>query len=242
MRLVTLPGVYRPRSDTALLVRALLEAARPLDGRTVLDLCTGTGALAVAAARAGADVWAVDLSRRAVVNARLNARLNGVRVRAVGGDLWAPVTPRRFDVIVTNPPYLPALSAAAPRGAARAWDAGRDGRALLDPICRGAAGHLRPGGRLLLIQSSLAGAARTEAALTAAGLRTRVVARHEGPLGPLAAARRTAHGQDRETLVVIEAVLPLRPDAQDQQRDVVRHVPLVQGDRALEQAVRDGLG
>ena len=213
MRLVRLPGVYRPRSDTHLLLRALLQAAGPLEGRSVLDLCTGTGALAIAAARAGADVLAVDVSRRAVLNTRLNARLNGVRVRAVRGDLWAPVDGRRFDVIVSNPPYLPALDAAAPLGAARAWDAGPGGRALLDPLCAGAAEHLAPGGRLLLMQSSLAGPAATEAMLAACDLHTRVVAAHEGPLGPLAAARRAGHGQDRETLVVIEAAarLPARP-------------------------------
>lgn len=202
MRLVRLPGVYRPRSDTHLLERALLEL--PLEGRAVLDLCTGTGALAVAAARAGADVLAIDLCRRAVLNAGLNARLNGVRVRAARGDLWAPADGRRFDVVVSNPPYLP--GSATPRGAARAWDAGGDGRALLDRICAGAAGHLRPGGRLLLMQSSLADIGRSERALAATGLCTRVVASHDGPLGPLAAARHGLHGQSRETLAVVEAL------------------------------------
>ena len=204
MRIVTLPGVYAPRSDTRLLVSALTEALEP--GQTVLDLCTGTGALAVTAARAGADVLAVDVSRRAILNVRLNARLNGVRVRAVEGDLWAPLGSRRFDLVVSNPPYLP--GSATPRGRARAWDAGPDGRSLLDRICAGAAGHLRPGGRLLLMQSSLAGVGLSELALEAAGLRTRVVSQVEGPLGPLAAGRGHLHGQDRETLVVIEGLAP----------------------------------
>ena len=61
-----------------------------LRGRTgapaVLDLCTGTGVLGVVAARAGAAVTAIDVSRRAVLCARLNARLNGVRVEARRGD------------------------------------------------------------------------------------------------------------------------------------------------------------
>ena len=215
-RIVAFPGVYEPRSDTHLLMRMLLHAADPLQGRAVLDLCTGTGALAVAAALAGADVMAVDVSRRAVLNARLNARLNGVRIRAVQGDLWEPVLRRRFDVIVSNPPYLPA-SAPATKGAARAWDAGHDGRALLDPICAGAADHLRPGGKLMLIQSSLAGVAESERALEATGLSTRAVVLHEGPLGPIAAARREwlqsegrAGGDGREALVMIEATAPER--------------------------------
>lgn len=204
MRIVTLPGVYRPRSDTFLLIHALGRAAGSLHGRQVLDLCTGTGALAVTTARAGGDVLAVDVCRRAVLNARLNARLNGVRLRAVEGDLWEPAGRRRYDLIVSNPPYLP--GSAAPRGSSRAWDAGPDGRALLDRICAGAARHLRPGGRLLLIQSSLADVARTELALEIAGLHTRVVTQHRGPLGPLAAARRHLHGQDEETLFVVEGM------------------------------------
>lgn len=199
-RIVALPGVYRPRSDTRMLAAAMRS---DLTGLQVLDLCTGTGALAVAAARAGGDVLAVDVSRRAVLNAWLNARLNGVRLRAVSGDLWEPARSRRFDLIVSNPPYLPGTR--SPRGAARAWDAGRDGRALLDRVAAGAAEHLRPGGRLLLMQSSLADVGASERALAATGLQVRVVAVHEGPLGPLAAARRDLHGQDRETLVVIEA-------------------------------------
>src|SRR5437763_789552 len=76
---------------------------------SVLDLCTGSGALAIAAARRGArEVTAVDVSRRAVLAARLNARLNGVHVRVVHGDLYAPLRRARFDVIVSNPPYVPA--------------------------------------------------------------------------------------------------------------------------------------
>ena len=200
--IVSLPGVYAPRSDTRLLIGALEEVTRP--GKSVLDLCTGTGAVAVAAARAGADVLAVDLSRRAVLNARLNALLNRVRLRTARGDLWEPVRGRRFDVIVSNPPYLPGSS--RPSGADRGWDAGPDGRALLDPVCAEAAEHLRPGGRLLLMQSSLADIALSVRALEATGLRTRVVERKEGPVGPLAAERDDLHGQDRETLVVIEAV------------------------------------
>ena len=206
--LVRLPGVYAPRSDTDLLLDALTEAVRP--GQEVLDLCTGTGALAVAAARAGADVLAVDLSRRSVLNARLNAWLNRVRLRAAAGDLWEPAGDRRFDLIVANPPYLP--GSAEPEGEDRAWDAGPDGRALLDRICAGAADRLWPGGRLLLMQSSLAGVGLTERALEATGLRTRVVAQREGPLGPLAAERSDLHGEDRETLVVLQALAP-RPRA-----------------------------
>src|SRR5437660_1567412 len=95
-------------------------------GTRVLDLCTGSGLLALTAALRGAStVVAVDVSRRAVLSAQLNASLNGVTVRALRGDLFAPVRGRRFDLIVSNPPYVPGASSELPRrGAARAWEAG----------------------------------------------------------------------------------------------------------------------
>jgi release factor glutamine methyltransferase len=191
MRLATLPGVFQPRSDTWMLAAHLRAELRTRAGTDVLDLCTGSGALAVAAARAGAGaVTAVDVSRRAVLSARLNARLNGARVRALRGDLFAPVTGERFDVIVSNPPYLPADSDELPRsGPERAWDAGRDGRVLLDRVCDAAPGHLRPGGALLLVHSALIGAEQTVRRLSAGGLAVDVLERRRGPLGPLLSAR-----------------------------------------------------
>ena len=189
MRVMTLPGVFRPRPDSWMLARALCAQLRP--GASVLDLCTGSGAIAVAAARAGAGaVTAIDVSRRSVLTVRINARLNGVRVRALRGDLFAPVGGERFDYIVSNPPYLPAADDALPaHGPARAIDAGTDGRVLLDRICAGAAAHLNPGGAVLLVHSDVIGVAPTVAALEAGGLRVDVVARRRGPLGPLLTAR-----------------------------------------------------
>jgi release factor glutamine methyltransferase len=187
-----------------------------LPGSRVLDLCTGSGALAIAAARAGAgSVTAVDVSRRAVATARLNAALNGVRIRAMRGDLLQPVTGLRFDLIVSNPPYLPADDDTLPRrGQRRAWDAGSDGRALLDRIASDAPGHLRPGGTLWLVHSSVCDTGRTLDSLAAAGLDASVAESTAGPLGPLLAARAPMLAErgliDRDTyeeeLVAIRAV------------------------------------
>jgi release factor glutamine methyltransferase len=192
VRVVTLPGVFRPISDTWLLAGALdCEPLPP--GARVLDLCSGSGALAVRAALGdrGREVWAVDVSRRAVLTIRINAALNGVRVRAVRGDLFDAVGGERFDAIVSNPPYVPAPTNALPAtGPARAWDAGRDGRALLDRICAAAPDHLRPGGVLLVVHSSLLGLEPTVAALD--GLEVDVAASQTGPLGPLMRARQAA--------------------------------------------------
>jgi release factor glutamine methyltransferase len=184
VRVLTLPGVFRPISDSRLLADRMRQELAP--GATVADVCTGSGVLAVAAALAGAGaVTAVDISRRAVLTTFLNARLNGVAVRALQGDLLSPLAGERFDLIVSNPPYLPAETDATPTsGPTRAWDAGHDGRALLDRLCDQAADHLKPGGALLIVHSSVCGEATTREQLERGGLHVEVVVRHRGPLGP----------------------------------------------------------
>jgi release factor glutamine methyltransferase len=199
MRLVTPPGVFRPLSDSRLLAACMARELRP--GLRVADVCTGSGILAVLAALHGAAATAVDVSRRALLAARLNARLNGVGVRAVRGDLLAPLTGERFDLIVSNPPYVPAAADTSVRGAARAWAGGPDGRALLDRLCAEAPRRLRPYGALLIVHSSLLGEERTLERLTDAGFRAEVVAREGGPLGPLMSARMPGVGEE-ELLVV----------------------------------------
>ncbi|MFC9975102.1 HemK2/MTQ2 family protein methyltransferase [Spirillospora sp. NPDC127200] len=214
MLLLRPPGVYRPQGDTYLLAEELRRAGvRP--GARVLDVCTGTGAVAVAAARHGAArVTAVDVSARAVLAARLNARLRGLRVRVVRGDLLGPFEGQRFDVIVSNPPYVPAHGGPPPKhGKARAWDAGDDGRALLDRICERAPRHLAEGGMLMMVHSALSGVEATLSALRGHGLKASVVARRAEPFGPVMRGREAElrsrgliePGQRHEELVVIRA-------------------------------------
>jgi release factor glutamine methyltransferase len=190
------------------------EAARLLDGGdNVLELCTGSGAVALELAAAGARVTAVDVSRRSVATVRLNALLRGVRVRALRGSLFEPVSGERFDLIVTNPPYLPASTDELPEsGARRAWDAGRDGRALIDPICDAAPQFLKPGGALLMVHSSVCGTELTLSRFAAAGLDPEVVVRERGPLGPLMRAR----------VEQLEASGALRPGEREEELVVVR--------------------
>src|ERR671933_274838 len=115
---MTPPGGFAPIRHSWLPAPARREAVVP--GARVLDVCTGSGVVAVSAALAGGHVTAVDVSRRAVACAWLNARLNGTRLRALRGDLLAPVAGERFDVIAANPPYVPAEDEAPPpTGAAR---------------------------------------------------------------------------------------------------------------------------
>jgi release factor glutamine methyltransferase len=208
------PGVYRAEGDTALL-SGLMRRGGFAVGRDVLDLGTGSGALAIAAARAGAaTVTAVDLSLRSVAATWLNARLHGAPVTVRRGDLFAPVAGRRFGLVVANPPYVPAATDRLPRHRkARCWDAGRDGRALLDRICAGVPHVLAPAGDVLLVHSGVCDVDRTLDALGRAGLAPRVLARATVPFGPVMRARTAllearcliSAGQREEDLVVVGA-------------------------------------
>jgi release factor glutamine methyltransferase len=198
--LVAPPGVFSPRSDSWLLADLVARRARP--GMRLLDPFCGSGVLAVTGAVAGADATAVDISRRAVWTTRLNARLNGVRVRAVRASTLEPLGHQRFDLIAANPPYLPG-SVEAARGEARAWEAGPDGRTFIDRLCREAPTRLVAGGRLLLVQSSVCGEEKTLRALRDSGLEAEVIERREGPLGPLLAAK--LPDRRSEEILVFEA-------------------------------------
>ncbi|WP_330347929.1 HemK2/MTQ2 family protein methyltransferase [Streptomyces sp. NBC_00582] len=212
IRCWTPPGVYRPQTDTGLLGRAM-RRERITRRTEVLDLGTGSGALAVEAARRGARVTAVDISWMALAAAWCNALLNGRTVRVRHGDLASAVPGRRFDLVVTNPPYVPAPPGAGPpRGSARAWDAGTDGRLHIDRICAAAPAVLRPEGRLLMVHSHLSGVEETLTRLRATGLRAEVVDRTRLPYGRVLHSRLAwlrerglAAGATTEELVVIRA-------------------------------------
>ncbi|QWA26077.1 methyltransferase [Streptomyces sp. JCM17656] len=180
----------------------------------VLDLGTGSGALAIQAARLGARVTAVDISRLAVLTARINALLARRRVRVRRGDLADAVPGRSYDLVVSNPPYVPSPAARLPlRGRSRAWEAGRDGRALVDRICTAAPSVLRPGGVLLIVHSGLCDSRTTLQRLSDAGLRACVTERATVPYGPVLRSRQrwlvqeglADHAETREELVVIRA-------------------------------------
>ncbi len=148
--------VLVPRPETELLVEAALSALPP--GGRALDLCTGSGCVAVSLAlgRPGARVVATDLSEDALAVARENAAVLGAGVEFATGDLWAAVHGgERFDVVASNPPYIPTgelagLSREVRREPCIALDGGPDGLAILRRIVEGAAAHLRSGGTLCL--------------------------------------------------------------------------------------------
>lgn len=153
------PSVLVPRPDTETLVDWALEllqgplAAHP--GAEVVDLGTGSGAIALAVKRrvAGARVTATDRSAEAVRVARANARAHGLEVEFVAGDWWQPLAGRRFDLCLSNPPYVAADDRhllALRHEPASALTPGGDGLGALRQIVQGARAHLREGAWLLL--------------------------------------------------------------------------------------------
>nr|WP_309117352.1 HemK2/MTQ2 family protein methyltransferase [Saccharothrix sp.] len=206
------PGVYRPQEDTWLAAEALAAAGVP-EGARVLDVCAGTGVLGILAGLAGAaEVTAVDRSRRAVVAAWCNGRARGVPVRVRRGDFADLVGGETYDVVLANPPYVPAPGTPA-RGRAVAWDAGPDGRSVLDRLCAVLPLLLADKGMAVVVHSALADEDQTLRQLRGGGLKAAVVARRVVPFGPV--LRRRAEwlrangfvepGRDREELVVVRA-------------------------------------
>jgi release factor glutamine methyltransferase len=150
------PAVLVPRPETELLVEAAVEALRGQQTPAILDLGTGSGAvaLALAAELPDAEIVAVDTSVAALAVARRNAAAAGLgRVTFLPGHWFEPVGGRRFDAVVSNPPYLavddPHLATLGhePPGA---LVAGPTGLEALEAIIAGASAHLLPGGLLLL--------------------------------------------------------------------------------------------
>ena len=164
------PSVLVPRPDTETLVEVVLELSNARQdlidrgavkdkGRSLLDLCTGSGALAISVKneRPFFDVTASDISAAALETAELNARqLLGDKnnIRFIHSDLFQNID-GRFDIIVSNPPYIASgeMSALPPevrREPPLALDGGKDGLAIIRRIIERASGHLTDGGLLLL--------------------------------------------------------------------------------------------
>lgn len=150
--------VPRPDTETVVEVARSLRPDRSAPCR-VLDLCTGSGVLAVSLAKElpAARVVATEVSEPAVAIARRNTERNEVadRVDIRLGDLWEPVVGERFDLVVSNPPYIasaviPTLSAEVKREPVLALDGGPDGLAFYDRICAAARSYLEPGGALVV--------------------------------------------------------------------------------------------
>jgi len=150
------PDVLIPRHDMETLVNEAL--ARKPAAKSILDIGTGSGCIAVALACSlpGASVTAVDISGAALVVARRNAENNGAAIEFLQGSLIEPVAGRQFDLIVSNPPYIPSSYIETLQPEVRdfdprlALDGGVDGLDVYRAMIPDAAALLNPGGWLLL--------------------------------------------------------------------------------------------
>lgn len=128
-------------------------------GITILDLCTGSGCIALSVAQAVPDarVWGVDISPQALTYARSNAQANGIdNITFLEGDLFNPVSGKRFHCITANPPYIRAAEIGGLQVEIReheppgALDGGPDGLEYYRRICAAAPLYLQPGGMLIM--------------------------------------------------------------------------------------------
>jgi release factor glutamine methyltransferase len=161
------PSVLVPRPDTEVLVEAVLEKWRlwnktGMEGETIraLDLCTGSGAIAVSLKNEmpGLEVWAADISAGALETAMTNARRHQMAesIRFCQGHLFEALPVElKFHVIVSNPPYIPSaeierLPPEVQREPRIALDGGEDGLGIIREIIAHAPDYLEPRGTLLL--------------------------------------------------------------------------------------------
>ena len=174
---LVLPEVFNPvlfRTGPFLAEMVAQAAPAKGPGRLALDMGTGSGVGAVFAARAGYRVVAVDINAEAVRCARINVLLNRAegQVEVRHGDLFAPVTGERFDLVLFNPPFF--------RGAPKdALDHAWRGIDVMERFAAGLPGALAPGGRALLVLSTDGDAAGMLGALAAQGLAHQAVARRD---------------------------------------------------------------
>lgn len=213
--------VYLPQHDSRLLIETMHRCCHPA-GMRVADLCTGSGVAAIAASDAGADsVVAFDTSPAAIAAARANARLACCPIDARLGSWSAALELDPFDLVLCNPPYVPEPANREPvivgaGGPPMSFNAGPDGRLILDPLCAAMPSLLKTGGTALIVQSEFADVSTSVTALRHGGLEVSVVARRTIAFGPVMTARarwledtgRLMPGRRAEELVAIKAVKP----------------------------------
>lgn len=149
--------VLIPRQDTETLVESVIVALHEFPEPDVLDLCTGSGAigLSLKTLLPSANVTLTDLSRDALDVARKNAHDLNVDAEFRHGDLFKAIGKEKYDLIASNPPYIPrrdlaSLQREVQREPMLALDGGMDGLDLYRRITAEAADHLKPGGYLYL--------------------------------------------------------------------------------------------
>lgn len=158
------PEVYPPSDDSILLIDSLDVIPR----EKVLEVGCGSGVVSIHCAKNGCYVTAVDVNPRAVELARRNSVANGTDIRVLESDVYGNVD-GVFDTIVFNLPYLPVDEEGL---LAKAWSGGPNGLGPLPRLLEGAPDHLIPGGRVVVVVSSLTEPRALEEALEGYEVRT----------------------------------------------------------------------
>jgi len=173
-------GVYEPAEDSFLFAESLAVG----EGEFVVDVGCGCGLLGIVAAGKALGVVAVDVNPFAVRCAKENAKQNGVidKMLFVRGDLFSPFKAGvGFDLVLFNAPYLPVRFGERASWVERAWAGGESGRSVIDRFIGEVSRYLKRGGRVLLMQSSLAGVGETLRRFEEGGLRAGVVVSRDLP-------------------------------------------------------------
>jgi release factor glutamine methyltransferase len=168
-------NVYEPAEDSFLFA----ENLGVKEGERVLDMGTGSGILGIIAAKNAGEVVAVDVNPCAIRCARANAALKNARSKMgfVVGDLFQPFNEKaKFDLILFNAPYLPIEDETDDSLVSVAWKGGETGRNLIDRFVGEVSGYLGPEGRVLLMQSNLAGVDATVAQFKLHGMNAKILA------------------------------------------------------------------
>lgn len=151
--------VLIPRQDTEILVEEVINIAKTIENPVILDLCTGSGAIAVSIAKyvPNAKIVAVDISKQALDVAKRNAKLNGVanNTQFVESDLFNKLQEKSFDIIVSNPPYIASkdilrLPKDVQKEPRLALDGGKQGLDFYEKIAENGYKYLKRGGYICL--------------------------------------------------------------------------------------------
>jgi len=168
-------NVYEPAEDSFLFA----ENLNVHKSEIVLDLGTGCGILGILAAERASAVVSVDINPFAISCAKENAKLNDLqsKIYYVQGDLFTPLNASfKFDLVIFNAPYLPANEEEMESWIGRAWAGGSTGRQIIDCFITEAPKYLKDKGKVLLMQSTLAGVDETLRKFSDCGMSGRVVA------------------------------------------------------------------
>jgi len=169
--------VYEPREDSYLLQECIPQN---LKGKKILDMGTGSGILAITAAKNGGDVTAVDISPEALKAAEKNAKRQNVKIKFILSDLFENIA-EKYDLIIFNPPYVPENEFDEKVGTSRIYSGGKSGREVLERFIKDVKRFLSENGEILIVISSLTGEKETFELFRKASFEARIVVREKVP-------------------------------------------------------------